>query len=347
MKNFEEFREAVVAYRLSRVIITALELDLFTVIGAKTWSVKNLAKVMKVSERGLDILLRNLATSRLLRKRGRLYRNSPFAATELDRSSSHCRSAYLDLLKDHYSDWARLTDAVRSGMPVTHDEPEDDDYRRRFTWAMHHRSVDIADKVAGQVSLRGARTLLDLGGGPGTYAIAFLKKYQTLRATVCDRPAAIQVAREVAATEQARARISYVAVDFMKDPLPARFDVIWYSNVLHIYSAEQNRSLFRRLHGALNPGGRLIIQDAFLHDKEGLYPADASLFAVTMLLFTDQGNTYSVQETASWLRQAGYTSVKPVRVRKGAEDWDGGLLQAVLPSSRSRRPVPRRRSAES
>lgn len=347
MKDFEEFRQAVVAYRLSRVIITALELDLFTVMGTRTWSVKNLATVMNASERGLDILVRNLATCRLLRKRGPHYRNSAFAERELNRSSSHCRSAYLDLLKDHYADWAHLTDSVRSGLPVSHDEPEDDEYRQRFTWAMHHRSVDIADKVAGQVSLRGARTLLDLGGGPGTYALAFLRRYKTLRATVCDRPAALEVAREVAAAEQAGARLSYVAVDFMKDPIPSRFDVIWYSNVLHIYGAEQNRSLFRRLRGALNPGGRLIIQDAFLHDKEGLHPADASLFAVTMLLFTEQGNTYSIRDTASWLQQAGYTAVKPVRVKKGAEDWDGGLLEAVLPSSRLRTPVPRRRSVKS
>ena len=331
--EFEEFRKAIVAYRLPRVIVSALELDLFTAIGTRTWSVKDLAKSLSVNERGLDVLCRNLAACGLLKKRGPSYRNTVFAATELNRSHPRCRGAYLDLLKDQWTDWSRLTDTVRSGLPVDHGRPEEPDYRERFTWAMHHRSVDVAARVAAQVSLRGAKSLLDLGGGPGTYALAFLKKNPTLRATVCDRPAALDVAKEVAAKEKAGKRLSYLAVDFMKDHLPDHYDVIWYSNVLHIYSAEENRLLFARLRQALNPGGRLIIQDAFLHDKEGLHPAEASLFAVTMLLFTEQGNTYTIHETASWLSQAGYTAVKPLKMKKGTEDWDGGLLQAVRPTS--------------
>jgi SAM-dependent methyltransferase len=342
MTHFEEFRQALVAYRLPRVIVSALELDVFTTMGTRSWSVRNLAKAMKVSVRGLDVLCRNLAACGLLRKRGPSYRNSRFAATELNRSHPKCRRAYLDLLTDQWSDWSRLTDAVRAGLPVDDGKPEEAEYRHRFTWAMHHRSVDVAAKVAAYLSLSAARSLLDLGGGPGTYALAFLKRNRQLQATVCDRPAALEVARDVAAGEKAGARLSYLALDFMKDDLPGRYDVVWYSNVLHIYSAEENRSLFRRVRRALKPGGRLIIQDAFLHDKEGLYPAEATLFAVTMLLFTERGNTYSMRETTSWLRQAGYAAVKQIKMKKGTEDWDGGLLEAVAPISR-RGPLARRR----
>jgi SAM-dependent methyltransferase len=343
--DFEEFREMITAYRLPRVIVSALELDLFTAIGTESWSIADLAKSLNASERGLDILCRNLAMCGLLKKRGPLYRNTTFAATQLNRSHPHCREAYIDLLKDQWSDWSCLTDQVRSGLPVDHGKPEPAGYRERFTWAMHHRSVDVAARVAAQVSLRNVRSLLDLGGGPGTYALAFLKKNPALKATVCDRPAALDVAREVAATEKAGKRLSYLAVDFMNEQVPGRYDLIWYSNVLHIYSAQENQALFGRLRQALNPGGRLIIQDAFLHDKEGLYPADASLFAVTMLLFTEQGNTYSIHETSSWLRQAGYSKVKPLKMKRGTEDWDGGLLQAVHSISRPRQPVLPRRSA--
>ncbi|MEX5219406.1 MAG: methyltransferase [Nitrospiraceae bacterium] len=345
--DFEGFREAITAFRLPRVMVSALELDLFTALATESWSIADLAKTLRVSERGLDILCRNLAMCGLLKKRGPLYRNSTFAATELNRSHPRCRGAYIDLLKDQWSDWSRLTDHVRTGLPVDHGKPEDADYRRRFTWAMHHRSVDVAARVAAQVSLRNAKSMLDLGGGPGTYALAFLKKNPTLSATVCDRPAALDVAREVAATEnKAGKRLSYLAVDFMSEQVPGRYDVIWYSNVLHIYSAAENQALFKRLRPALNPGGRLIIQDAFLHDREGLYPKEASLFAVAMLLFTEQGNTYTVHETSSWLRQAGYSTVKPLKMKRGTEDWDGGLLQAVHSTSRRALPVLPRRSAK-
>ncbi|HZN45129.1 MAG TPA: class I SAM-dependent methyltransferase [Nitrospiraceae bacterium] len=334
IKTFEDFRDTVSAYRLPGVIISALELDLFTAIGRKSRPVADLAKTMRVSERGLDILCRNLAMCGLLTKRGARYRNSRLAATELNRTHSAYRGAYIELLRNHWGDWLRLTDSVRTGLPVDPETMENTEYRRQFTWAMHYRSRDVAPEVARKISLRGARTLLDLGGGPGTYALAFLKRNAQLQATVCDRPAALDVARQVAASEGAGARLSYLPLDFMTDPLQGHYDVIWYSNVLHIYSAAENQALFTRILPALNPGGRLIIQDAFLQDKEGIYPTDASLFAVTMLLFTPAGNTYSLRDTTKWLRQAGYVSVKPIKMKKGMEDWEDGLLQAVRPSSR-------------
>jgi SAM-dependent methyltransferase len=201
--------------------------------------------------------------------------------------------------------------------------------------------------IAGQLPLKWAKTLLDLGGGPGTYAMAFLAKNPGLRATVCDRPAALEVAKEIASTHKAGARLSYLPLDLLKDDIPGRFDVIWYSNVLHIYSPDENLGVFRRARAALSEEGRLVIQDAFLHDREGLYPEEASLFAVSMLLFTDTGNTYSVAETTAWLKTAGFTSVKPVRMIKGKEDWEGGILEAVVSPTRPRRLAPRTRSAGS
>jgi len=175
--------------------------------------------------------------------------------------------------------------------------------------------------------------------------MAFLAKNPGLRATVCDRPAALEVAKEIADTHKAGARLSYVPLDLVKDDIPGRFDVIWYSNVLHIYSPEQNLEVFRRARAALNDGGRLIIQDAFLHDREGLFPEEASLFAVSMLLFTETGNTYSVRDTARWLKEAGFATVRPVKMVKGKEDWEGGILEGAIPGARSKTRVHRIESA--
>jgi SAM-dependent methyltransferase len=330
IRTFEDFREAVAAYRLPRIIFTALDLDLFSAVGSKAWTVPALAGRLRVSPRGLEILCRNLAAAGLLIKSGGRYRNSRLARRELNKQSAAYRWAYLDLLRNHWNDWSTLTRSVRRGKPVEdNDDPDEPAYRRRFTWAMHHRSRDVAPKIAAQVNLRGAKTLLDLGGGPGTYALAFLKHHPSLRATVGDRRPALAVAREIATTLPHGKRLSYLPVDFVKQPIPGRYDVIWFSNVLHIYSPEENQRLFRKMAKALAPGGRLLIQDAFLHDANGLYPQEASLFAVTMLLFTDRGDTYSVRDTTAWLKRAGFAKVRPVRMKKGTEDWDGGILEAT------------------
>ena len=342
--TFEEFRDAIAAHRLPRVLIAGLELNLFTVVGDTTWTIPELAKCLQVSERGLSILCRNLAMAGLLIKKGITYRNCRLAATALNANHPAYRGSYLDLLKNHWTDWARMTESVQTGLPLDHDVPEEPDYRRGFTWAMHHRTLEIAPKIATQVSLRGAKTLLDLGGGPGTFAMAFLAKNPGLRATVCDRLDALDVAREIAATHKAGHRLSYLPLDLMKDDIPGTFDVVWYSNVLHIYSPEENRGLFKRVRMALNPGGRLIIQDAFLHDREGLFPEEASLFAVSMLLFTETGNTYSVAETTDWLKQAGFSAIRLLRIKKGTEDWEGGILEGRVPAEDARRNGRRRGS---
>jgi SAM-dependent methyltransferase len=344
ISTFEEFRDAVSAYRLPRVLLAGLELDLFTAVDKRTWTVTELARELKISERGLDILCRNLAMAGLLVKKAATYRNSRLAATALNANHPAYRGGYLDLIKSHWTDWYRLLESVRSGLPIDHEVPDSPDYRRRFTWAMHHRTLETAPAIAKEVSLGHARTLLDLGGGPGTYAMAFLAKNPQLRATVCDRAAALDVAREIAATHRAGRRLSYLALDFTKEPIPGAYDVIWYSNVLHIYSPEDNLAVFRRALAALTAGGRLIIQDAFLHDREGLYPAEASLFAVSMLLFTEGGNTYTATETTKWLRRAGFARVTSLKIRRESEDWEDGILVAVAPVACSERTVPRTRS---
>lgn len=332
--NLETFRALLAAYRLPRVIVTALELNVFTTMGSGAWSIPKLAQALNVSRRGLDILCRNLAMCGLLIKRGKVYRNTPFSATVLNATHSKYRGAYLELMQRQWEDWSQLTQAVRSGFPLDRDKPDSPAYRRQFTWAMHHRSLDVAARVAEGLDLRQAATLLDLGGGPGTYAMAFLAQYSKLKATICDRAAALEVAKEIAATHKARKRLSYLPFNFMDEAIPGQYDVVWYSNVLHIYSPQENQALFRRVHSALSKGGRLIIQDAFLHDQEALHPEEASLFAVSMLLFTERGNTYSLRETAKWLRAAGFVKIRPVRMKKGTEDWDGGILEAVRPAGR-------------
>ena len=345
--TFDDLRDVITAYRLPRVLIAALELNLFTAIDTDAWTIPDLAREVKVSERGLAILCRNLAMAGLLKKKGEIYTNSRLGAMALNAQHPAYRGDYLRLITSHWADWGRLLESVKTGLPLDHDEPDEPDYRRRFTWAMHHRTLETAPKIAAQINLRGVRNLLDLGGGPGTYAMAFLAKNPTLRATVCDRPAALDVAKEIAATHKAGARLSYLSLDVMKEDISGAYDVIWYSNVLHIYSPEDNQALFRRALAALNPGGRLLIQDAFLHDREGLFPEEASLFAVSMLLFTEKGNTYSAAETKAWLTDAGFERIKVLRMKKGTEDWEDGILEARSPGMNGKTRAHRTGSARS
>jgi len=330
-RTFDEFRDLVAAYRLPRILLTALDLDLFTAIGDRRWSVAELSRRLRVSERGLEILCRNLATAGLLRKSGDRYRNGTLGRTILNAKHASYRGAYLELVRGQWADWSRLTKSVRSGLPVEENSRENPRYRRQFTWAMHHRALEVAPKIAPRVDLRGAKHLLDLGGGPGTFALSFLERNRDLRATICDRPAALQVARQLARTHPAGRRLSYLPLDFIKKPISGRYDVVWYSNILHIYSPAANEAVFKKLSRVLVPNGRLLIHDAFCWDRARLHPAETNLFAVTMLLFTSGGNTYSARDVATWLRAAGFVRVRRITMPKNVADWEGGFLEASMP----------------
>ncbi|WP_447971579.1 methyltransferase [Nitrospira sp. M1] len=328
IRNFEDFRDAFFGFRLPRIMLTALDLELFSVMGEKLWTVKSLAKTLQVSERGLDILCRNLASAGLLQKRHTRYQCGNVAQRFLNRHSPQYRGAYLELMRQQWDDWTHVTQSVKTGQAIVEKEPESIEYRRVFSWAMHERSLDSARQVARQLKLTQAKSLLDVGGGPGTYALEFLAKNPKLSATLLDRPGALEVAKEIAAPLRHGKRLAYHSGDFLKDPIPGTYDIIWLSNVIHIYSASINTRLFRRLRSHLNPGGRLYIQDTFLLDNHGLRPAETNLFAVTMLLFTESGNTYRAVDIQAWLKKSGYVRPGMTALQKGTGDWDGMLIHA-------------------
>ena len=333
IKSFNQLRDSLYAFRLPRIIFSALELDLFNRMEERDWSIPQLAKRVKVSQRGLAILCRNLASVGLLSKSRSGYHVAPFSKRYLQKTSPEFRGEYLTLMLRQWTEWSHLTEIIRAGRPLDSQEPETPEYRRSFTWAMHHRSMQSAQDVAQQIALKGAHSLLDLGGGPGTYALEFLKHNPRLHATVMDRSVALDVARTLAQQSSSGTRLTCQAGDFLKEPISGTYDVVWYSNVLHIYSPGENLRIFKKIKRILRPGGRLLIQDIFLHDPNELRPLEANLFAVSMLLYTDQGNTYSLQDVRAWLHQAGMTRSRIILLKKGTGDWEGRLIEGRLPLS--------------
>ena len=70
----------------------------------------------------------------------------------------------------------------------------------------------------------------------------------------------------------------------------------------------QGSDLLRRAFAALNPGGRLVIQDHVMSEDKTA-PRAGALFAVNMLVGTEDGGTFSEREYSSWLGDAGFARV--------------------------------------
>lgn len=182
---------------------------------------------------------------------------------------------------------------------------EEDSSARHFTLMLAGRAKNIAPVLAERVDLSGATCLLDVGGGTGLYAIAFLQRYPKLRAILFDRPAVLKVADEFAREYGVAERVKCVAGDMFADEFPADCDVHLFSNVLHDWDIPECRRLVAKSGVALPQGGRLLIHDAFLDDDEAgpLYPA---LFSVALMVLTE-GRNYSGANYKTWMAEAGLT----------------------------------------
>src|SRR5215208_6472134 len=160
--------------------------------------------------------------------------------------------------------------------------------------------------------------ILDVGGGPGTYAEAFVK--DGARVTIYDLPEVIKLMKELLAA----AGISTVGGDFNEGLPEGPFDAAYLGSVSHIYGPEENQALLKRVARVLVPGGLIAIRDFVRGQSRG-----AALFAVNMLVNTEYGNTYSEEEYRGWLATAGFedTEMLPIPGR----DTHLILAQRVLP----------------
>jgi len=298
-----------------------VKLDLFTRLAEQPRSAAALAAALAIPERGLAMLLDALAALELLRKEGESYAATDFAAAFLDRNAP----GYLGHIIMHHhhlvESWSRLDEAVASGAPVrrraSHDAGEAE--REAFLMGMYNLANLLAPKVAAQVDLAGRRHLLDLGGGPGTYAIHFCRRNPQLRATIVDLPTTRPFAEKTVAAFGLSERIAFAAADFNDDAIPGSFDVAWLSHVLHSEGPQPCAALLAKAVAALEPGGVLLVQE-FILDADRTSPLFPALFSLNMLIGTPDGQSYSEPELAAMLRQAGLEQVEriPLELPNGA-----------------------------
>jgi cyclopropane fatty-acyl-phospholipid synthase-like methyltransferase len=207
--------------------------------------------------------------------------------------------------------WSTLTDCVRAGTAVSHQEMAErgDGWTRPFIAAMHRNAAERAPLVVRTVGADGVERLLDVGGGSAAYSIAFAQANERLHATVFDLPTVLPIAQGHITEAGLAARIATRAGDLRRDPLGTGFDLILVSAICHMLGPAENQDLLRRCYAALAPRGRIVIQD-FILESDKTSPKQAALFALNMLVGTPAGSTYSEEEYTAWLREAGFQEIR-------------------------------------
>ncbi|OGV68651.1 MAG: SAM-dependent methyltransferase [Lentisphaerae bacterium RIFOXYB12_FULL_65_16] len=301
----------------------AVKLDVFSPLAARPCSAAVLAKRLKTTTRGLAMLLNALTAMGLLKKTRESYAATSFAARFLDRSAP----GYLGhiILHHHHlvDGWAHLDEAVRRKdggtfrKRVSH--TDDEEIRESFLLGMLNLGMQLAPRIVPQIDLKGRRRLLDLGGGPGTYAIHFCLHNPGLTAMVYDLPTTRRFAEGTIARFGLTERVAFADGDFIRKGIAGRYDVAWLSHILHGENPAGCKVLLRKAVKALEPGGIILVQEFVLDDTldRPLFPA---LFSLNMLLGTSGGQAYSQGQITSMLADAGAAKIRrlPLDLPNGA-----------------------------
>lgn len=311
--------DLVRGYRQSQIVLTAVRLGVFERLADGRRSAEELAEAIGGDARGTRILADALSALELLEKRDGGYALSAEAREFLLAGAPRSRRALLLHEARLYERWGRLDDAVIEGA-----RPPDDavDPRLRsdaegFAAAMADIGRQMADDTARALSLSGGERVLDIGGGPGVYAVAFARSAPGVTVQVLDRSETVPAAERTIGAARLEDRVSARAGDALADDLGGPWDVVFLSNFVHIYSPERNRELVARCAAVLAPGGRLAIKD-FLLAPDRTTPLAGALFAVNMLVNTEGGDAYTADEVAAWMRAAGLDPADPVALTESS-----------------------------
>ncbi|MCF8127161.1 MAG: methyltransferase domain-containing protein [Deltaproteobacteria bacterium] len=286
-----------------------VKLEIFSQIDEDQVSARELAEQIGVDERGVAALLNALSAMGLLVKSGSRYANTPESWDLLVRHSPHY-IGYMIMHHHHLVEpWSRLDEVVRVGHSISGKVVHDDDSRESFLMGMFNMAMAIAPRVSREIDLKGKTRFLDLGGGPGTYAIHFCLANPELNATVADLSTTRPFAEKTIARFDLSRRIEFMPCDYLNDPIEGTYDVVWLSHILHGEGPDECEMILQKAVSAMVEGGTLFIHEFILNNTSDgpLFPA---LFYLNMLINTQKGRAYTEKRLSEMMEEAGLHNIE-------------------------------------
>lgn len=315
--NNIEIREAVSGFRISRIILTAFELDIFTFIGKKNFDAGTIAENLNLNKNAAERLLNVLVSMDLLQKNGKKYSNIEDSFKYLSKDSPIYMAGLMH--SNHLWDtWSHLTEVVQTGNVANPEEINErgEEWLNAFIHAMHDRGKKQAANQVSGIDLQNVDSVLDVGGGSGVFSMAFIDRKPGLKAAIFDLPNVVPISKEIVEEEGYTSRIEHYTGDYNTDELQKGFDLVFLSAIIHSNSYEKNEDLVRKCYNSLNSGGKIVIHDWIMNDDK-TEPVQGAIFSINMLVGVEGGDCYSEQEVSTWMKNAGFKEISKVQLESG------------------------------
>jgi SAM-dependent methyltransferase len=302
---------------LSGMVIAAVRTGMTARLAEGSWTAKDLAADLGLDPVPVQLLLEGLRSAGHVRAKAGWYALTRAGHRWLAPESGLSVAAFVACARDYWEWWAELDVVARDGRPIGHhDAPPGDPYWRRYVLGQLDLARLSAAEVARKLPLpRGARSVLDVGGGHGWYSAELCRRHPGLSATVLDLPGSAAIGREVIAAAGMSEQVRHVDGDARTADLGTGHDAVLCYNLVHHLTTGEVGTLFARAHAALAPGGVLATLDVFAgHARRA--PAHGS--ALALFTYLSSGScVHSAADLHRWLREAGFAgNPRQVRVRR-------------------------------
>jgi ubiquinone/menaquinone biosynthesis C-methylase UbiE len=306
------------SFQASQVLFESVRLGLFGLLDGASLSAVVIARRLSLSSAAVERLLRVLLEMGILSKKGSCYSNTALSKKYLCAASSFYIGDFFMHRQSLQQPWSELKASLKSNFMVRPDRNRLADYPqqlKKFTGAMNALGRLKCEHMWEHLPMEDRHSMLDLGGGIGTYAVSFCKRYSGLHGVVFDLPDVARLARRNIQKAGLQKRVAVVAGECLSDDLPSGpFDLVFISNLLHIYNEADCKRIVKKAAAVLAKGGTLVVHDYIFGCGDSV---SVSLFDMTMLIGTPQGRCYEQADIARWLRAAGIRKIQSAEILAG------------------------------
>lgn len=302
------------AFWSSRTLLSAVELELFTVLAQQPMDLPALQKHFGFHGRGARDFFDTLVALGFLLRTDGIYRNTEETDLFLDKAKPSYMGGVLEMASRRlYGFWDHLIPALRSGEPQNEvkngDEPfatiySDPERLRVFLAAMTGISRGANVEIAKRLPWKDYSSCADVGTAQGDLVAQIALANPHVRGTGYDLPVVQPVFEEYAAGLGLSARVRFQAGDFFKDEMP-QVDVILMGHILHDWDLPTKKMLLEKAYRALPQGGMVVVYDAIIDDDRS-QNAFGLLMSLNMLIETPGGFDYTGADCIGWMQEAGF-----------------------------------------
>jgi hypothetical protein len=310
--------QTATAFWASKVLLTAVEFDLFTTLGDKAMTAEELGKQLGIHPRGRYDFFDALHAAGFLGRDGdgaqAKYRNTPDTHAFLNKNSPMYIGGLTEMLNARlFGFWNNLGEALKTGQPqneAKHGKPlfeelyADQARLGQFLDAMTGFQAANFQQLAEKFHFENYHSVTDMGGALGLLSRMIASQHPHLVCNTFDLPPVAPLAQKHIDKAGLSERITVMAGDFFVDDFPPA-DVITMGNVLHDWNLEKKKLLIQKAYAALPEGGALIAIENLIDDarRENLF---GLLMSLNMLIETGDGFDYSGEDFREWCTEAGF-----------------------------------------